>query len=121
MSKNADLILKTINNSNDHMTAEELFIYLNQNGNHISMATVYNNLNKLYEEGLIRKLCINGQSDRYDKLIPHDHLVCKKCGRLADFYFSDLTEALETQLGEKILSYDLKVDYICPECRKKIK
>ena len=47
----------------------------------------------------------------------HDHLVCKKCGTFSDINFEDLTENLEKQLGEGILSYDLKVFYLCPKCR----
>ncbi len=47
----------------------------------------------------------------------HDHLVCKKCGALSDVKFEDLTKNLEHQLGEGILSYDLKVFYLCPKCR----
>ena len=32
--------------------------------------------------------------------------------------FSDLTASLSEQLDEPILSYDLKVSYLCPNCRK---
>lgn len=118
MTHNAHLILDTIIQSHDHMTAEELYVKLKTYGYHISMATVYNNLSKLWEEGLIRKVRVKGQPDRYDHTGRHDHLVCCKCGRLSDIKFSDLTDILQSQTGEKILSYDLQVSYVCPECRK---
>ena len=48
------------------------------------MATVYNHLHQLCEAGQIRRICVDGQPDRYDRMVRHDHLVCRKCGRLTD-------------------------------------
>ena len=59
--------------------------------------------------------------DRYDRAARHDHLVCRGCGKLTDICFSDLTPALQAQADEEILYYDLKVIYLCPECRQKAK
>lgn len=83
----------------------------------VSQATVYNNLKKLTSDGLLRKLTLADSPDRYDRIQRHDHLICQRCGRLADMSFADMTEALSAQLGCDILSYDLKVSYVCPECR----
>lgn len=118
MTRNGKLILDIINHSGDHLTAEQVFLRLKQTVPKIVLATVYNNLNTLCDQGLIRKVSVEGSPDRYDKILKHDHLVCKKCGALADITFSDLTASLSAQLGEPILSYDLKVSYICPACRK---
>lgn len=121
MTKYAKQILELVNRSKRHMTAEQLFLELKKIKPKVAQATVYNNLNALCQEGLIRKLSIEGSPDRYDKIRKHDHLVCKKCGALSDFNFEDLTENLEKQLGEGILSYDLKVLYFCSKCREKDK
>ena len=119
MTKNGKLILEIINGSDEHLTAEQVYMRLKSVAPGTVPATVYNNLNRLYEEGLIRKVSIEGRPDRYDKALKHDHLVCKICGAISDITFSDLTESLSKQLGEPVLSYDLKVDHICAECRKK--
>ena len=84
------------------------------------LATIYNNLNRLWLEGLIRKVSVEGMPDRYDRIQRHDHLVCKSCGRLLDIDLGDLTAQLEEIAGISILSYDLKLTYLCEECRKKI-
>ncbi|MBR1728531.1 MAG: transcriptional repressor [Selenomonadaceae bacterium] len=118
MTDNAKIILETINNSNDHLTAEEIFFKLKEQSYKIVLPTVYNNLNTLYREGLIRKVSIEGQPDRYDKSIKHDHLICQKCGKISDFNFDDLTNLINEQLNDSIISYDLKVNYICDECKK---
>jgi Fe2+ or Zn2+ uptake regulation protein len=101
------------------MTAEQIFLELKKTEPKVVQATIYNNLNALCQKGLIRKLSMEGSPDRYDKIQKHDHLVCQRCGALSDINFQDLTRDLESQLGEGILSYDLKVFYLCPACRKK--
>ena len=102
------------------MTAEEIFYALRQTYPTVVLATVYNNLNRLWQEDLIRKVSVEGMPDRYDRIQRHDHLVCKSCGRLLDVDLGDLTAQLEEKAGISILSYDLKLTYLCEECRKKI-
>ena len=119
MTRNGKLILDIINQANDHLTAEQVFLRMKQTAPKIVLATVYNNLNALCEEGLIRKVSVEGCPDRYDRAVKHDHLLCQRCGALSDITFSDLTASLSDQLGEPILCYDLKVSYICPACREK--
>ena len=110
-------ILDIINSSYDHLVAEQIFAELRKSEPKVVLASVYNNLNALVEEGKIRRVVVEGQSDHYDRITRHDHLVCKCCGKLADLEFDDLTEALEKRIGEKILGYNLQVLYICPRCK----
>ena len=119
MTRYAKQILEIVDQSDGHMTAEQLYLELKKTEPKVVQATVYNNLNTLCREGMIRKLSIEGSPDRYDKIKKHDHLVCKGCGALSDITFQDMTGDLERQLGEGILSYDLKVFYLCPKCREK--
>ena len=118
MNRNADLILEMIVGSSEHMTAEEIHAALRNGGHRMAPATVYNNLARLHSEGRIRKVCVEGQPDRYDKTTRHDHLVCLRCGKLTDICFRDLTQLLQSQTDEALLSYDLQVHYICPACRR---
>ena len=117
--KYANSILKIINASEEHLTAEQIFLILKQIHPSVVLATVYNNLNNLYQQGQIRKISLEGCPDRYDKNTRHDHLVCRKCGKLSDVYLSDITSELEQQIGLSIEGYDLKVQYLCPQCRSK--
>ena len=113
MTKNAQKILDIINNSTEHLTAEQIYLRLREKNSKAVLATVYNNLSSLYAQGLIRKVCIEGCPDRYDKTVHHDHLVCKTCGKLSDITLEDLTEKLQKQIGVPMISYDLKINYIC--------
>ena len=119
MTRYAQQILDIINESTDHLTAEMIYLRLKASNSKVVLATVYNNLNLLCEQDLIRKVSVEGYPDRYDKIIKHDHLVCKKCGALSDICLSDLTAQLQAQIPEEIISYDLKINYICPSCRSK--
>lgn len=113
------LILDIINSSCDHLSAEEVFAKLKEIEPNVVLASVYNNLNAMVSEGKIRRVAVEGQKDRYDKMTRHDHLVCKCCGALADFHFDDLTKDIEARLGEKIIGYNLNIIYICPTCKEK--
>ena len=118
MTKYAKKILEIISSSRSHMTAEQVFEALRQSCPKVALATVYNNLNRLWEEDLIRKISVEGMPDRYDRIQRHDQLVCKCCGRLADVDLGDLTQQLESKIGMPILSYDLKLLYLCDSCRE---
>lgn len=117
MTKYASRILEIVESSRSHMTAEQIFDALRRTYPRVALATVYNNLNRLWQEGRVRKLSVEGMPDRYDRTARHDHLVCRRCGRLADVELTDLTELLEAQAGVSILSYDLKLLYLCDRCR----
>lgn len=119
MTKYARKILEIVEFSHSHMTAEQIFDALRQTYPSVVLATVYNNLNRLWQEEKIHKVSVEGMPDRYDRIERHDHLVCKKCGRLLDVDLGDLTAQLERAAGLSILSYDLKLMYLCDECRSK--
>lgn len=121
MTRYANKILNLIELSCDHPTAEQIFLELKKTEPKIVIASVYNNLKMLTEKGLVRKVSLDGQADRYDKIKKHDHIVCRICGKLADFGFADLTENLTEQLHSEVFKYDLNVFYECPECRNKEK
>ena len=121
MTKYEKDIFAIINTSRDHLTVEQIFQKLRKIHPQVVLATVYNNLNRLLEEELICKVSVEGMPDRYDRMKKHDHLVCRRCGKLSDITLEDLTASLKKQLGDDVLYYDLKVYYVCPACREKEK
>lgn len=118
MTKYGKKIWEIVETSRGHPTAEQVFDELRGACPGVALATVYNNLNRLCGEGRIRKVSVEGMPDRYDRAARHDHLVCRNCGRLTDVDLEDLTEELERKAGVPILAYDLKLIYLCGECRK---
>lgn len=119
MTKYEKAIYNIVSTSHEHLTANQVFERLKLTYPQVVPATVYNNLSKLLEAGFIRKISLEGLPDRYDSVQKHDHLICQQCKKLMDISFEDLTAPLRKQLGQDFLFYDLKVYYLCPECRAK--
>ena len=119
MTKNARFILEIINSAETHLTAEQIYLRLKEKNEKAALATVYNNLSFLYREGFIRKVSVEGCPDRFDRMTRHDHIVCRRCGKLSDIALEDLTQKLQSQMDFPMISYDLKINYICADCLKK--
>lgn len=120
MTKNAKIILEIINSGNEHPTAEDIYLRMKKEGYKVVPATVYNNLNSMCNANLIKRVSMLNAPDRYDRVIRHDHLVCEKCGKITDIVLDDITDKLINMLGNDFISYDLKVNYICDECKAKM-
>ncbi len=122
MTKLASQLLNLIQNSDRHMSAEEIFMLCKDKGVRISFASVYRNLTNLVESGDIRRVPVTGEPDRFDKTIrAHDHAFCTVCGSVVDVDVGDMEKYLNDKLGDKIESYSLTIKFICPECRAKLK
>lgn len=121
MTKYEKEIYRIITTSKDHLTVEQIYMELKKIYPKVVIATVYNNVNKLWKAGLIHNISVENMPERYDRNTRHDHLVCQRCGKLLDFTFNDMTASLREQLGEDFISYDLKIFYICLVCREQEK
>lgn len=120
MTKYEKAIYELVGNSHHHPTAEQIYEEMKQQYPGVVLATVYNNLKKLWEAGLIRKISVEGLPDRYDRMQRHDHLICRNCGRLLDIQLPDLMGQLQQQLPVPILGYDLRLLYLCESCKEEL-
>ena len=119
MSKQRDLVLDIIKQSHTHPTAEEIFFEARKKMPSIALGTIYRNINALSHEGAIRRVTIPEAPDRFDTVdIPHDHLICQRCGRLKDISLHGVREAIRETVGEDIISYELNAYYLCDDCKK---
>ena len=118
MPKYAEEILAAVTGLQRHPTAEQVFMEMKKEHPSIAMGTVYKHLNGLAEEGLLHRITESGSPDRYDRTERHDHLICSRCGKIADVRLPDMQERIEGALGQDILAYDLRIRYIGPPCRK---
>ena len=119
MTKQRKLVLTIVENSRDHLTAEEVFFLAKQEMPNIALGTVYRNLNILVDEGILRRLSIAGHPDRFDNTrVEHEHLICKCCGKLEDFKMEGIREMLMEATGGSVENYELNAYYVCGECQK---
>ena len=120
MTRHREQILNMINASCSHMTAKQIFEQIKKSDRSIARATVYNSLNYLTQTGQIRRVKVQGECDRYDRIShDHDHFVCDRCGKMIDCEIPNLGEYLHEKTGAEILSYELNLHVICEDCKKK--
>ena len=118
MTKQRAAILSVIRSDERHSTAEEIFEKAKMILPTISRATVYNNLHAMEEEGLVRRMSGEGNSDRYDKNVcPHGHLFCKVCGGVFDLVVPSLEETIKKNCKAELYEYELKATGVCMECK----
>ena len=114
------LILEELQKLSSHPTASELYHVVQKRLPHISLGTVYRNLQLLAEQGTIQKLKSSGSEARFDGDVSHHyHVRCKHCGKLVDLHV-DLPELpacqSEEALGWTIDQYPAEFVGTCPAC-----
>jgi Fur family ferric uptake transcriptional regulator len=84
-SQQREVILDELRGFATHPTAQELYEAVRRRLPHISLGTVYRNLDLLAREGQARRLDYWHGQARYDgRLEEHQHVHCESCGRLGD-------------------------------------
>ena len=123
-SKQREIILNEIMNSNLHPTADTIYTNLKKDNPELSLGTVYRNLSQLTKHGYISKLSIPNQSDRFDKNIrPHAHLICEDCKNIYDLESNSIESFILALSKEKNLTinrYDIVLKGICKNCKNKL-
>ena len=116
-------VLDVVADSDDHLTANEIFEAARRRLPSISFATVYNSLKYLKESGLLREINFGKGSSRYDReTARHDHAVCSRCAKLVDFDLAEtpqLVRAAARRSRFKPESIHLTLIGVCPDCQGK--
>jgi Fe2+ or Zn2+ uptake regulation protein len=120
LTNQKQIILDYLRSTKSHPTAEDVFLKVRKRLPHISLGTVYRNLNQFVRKNTIREL--SGETKRFDADISlHHHFVCKKCHRVIDL--SDIVISKKylkekfKEIGE-VTDYELFVYGVCEECKK---
>ena len=122
MTSQREIILKELQDSHQHLSADELYERVKKIMPRISLATVYRNLETLSEAGIIGKLEISGRQKRFDSdTHPHDHIYCLQCHRVDNIDFDrNLVNPAEvaSDKGYRITGYRVEFKGICSACRR---
>ena len=117
------MILSIIENSDNHISAEEIYAQIVAEYPHINISTVYRTLELLKGLGLVTETDLGGGKVRYhpgDKG-HHHHLVCRECGTIIDLDESVLASLQDTLLRDYKFKADLRhlaVFGRCANCSK---
>lgn len=123
-SKQRELILQTLLGNPVHPTADEVFLQVRRQSPRISLGTVYRNLNQLADNGMIRKISMANQPDRFDGTLEHHyHICCTECGSVMDVVcpgLERLEDFIEETTSFEVTGHQLIVHGVCARCASKI-
>jgi Fur family ferric uptake transcriptional regulator len=105
-----------------HFPIEDLVADLKRRGIRGSKATVYRALPLLTEAGILQSAVITGDTKSYEAAVRgehHDHLVCRRCGRVIEFEFEAfeiLQREIAARYGFRLEGHLHQLVGTCPEC-----
>ena len=117
------MILSAIDNSDDHISAEEIYAQVVAKYANVNISTVYRTLELLKRIGLVTETDMGEGRVRYHPVGKghHHHLVCQECGAIIDLDESVLSSVKDVLLREYGFIADLKHLAIfgrCVNCSK---
>ena len=119
-SRKREAILSAICSTTTHPTAAWIYQKLKPEYPDLSLGTVYRNIARFKEDGVIVSVGVVDGQERLDGTVtPHAHFICSQCGSVLDV---DLTQDknLNRYVGEKlncrIDSHDLVFRGVCAQC-----
>lgn len=85
-----------------HMTAEEVYRLLSDEGQDIGLATVYRVLTQFEQAGLLIRHHFDSDKAVFElnQGEHHDHLVCLQCGKVEEFFDAEI-EKRQTRIAKE--------------------
>lgn len=121
-SKQREEIIGVLYKSGTHLSPEEIANQLRVKDKNTSISSVYRILSFLEKENFITALEADKTGRRYEIAAKahHDHIICLQCGNIIEFVDSDI-ERLQIDIAEKfgtqLISHDMRLFVICPQCK----
>ncbi|MEG1594600.1 MAG: transcriptional repressor [Oscillibacter sp.] len=117
-SHQREQIYQSVRASRAHPTAEMVYHRLKPDLPRLSLGTVYRNLHRMAQEGLLTEL--DGPVTRFDaETAPHAHFCCAQCGEVTDLDGLGYDAALDCRAagsGRVITGHALIFHGLCPAC-----
>ena len=122
-TKQLSFILDTIKMMPRHFTADDVYEEVKKEYPGLGQATVFRNLNKMAEEGILLRIEVPGGAREYELMAPkHYHAKCMKCGKLFDVemdYMPNLEKKVKDAHGFQFSGHDIIFTGLCSSCIKK--
>ncbi len=115
-------ILDAVLLMDDHFEAEQLLFALRQRGERVAKATIYRTLPLLVDCGILKQVRFEVKQAHYELCFgenPHDHMVCRRCGRIVEFGADEVIK-LRAKLARKhrfhAIAHRFQLSGLCWEC-----
>jgi len=108
---------------NKHLSAEDMYKALLEEGEEIGLATVYRVLTQFEGAGLVSRHHFEGGHSVFELCQEehHDHILCVKCGRVDEFFdevIEQRQKAIAKAQGYQMTDHSLYIYGVCSECTK---
>ena len=115
-TKQLKVILNFIYESDRPVTAVEVFQFARKLMPKISLGTVYRNMRKLVNEGLVSEVLNNGISTFCRHPFPNTTFECNRCHKLVSVPVEIDTLVISNSIGMMINKWSLHLNGMCKEC-----
>lgn len=129
MTPQRETILTTFKDltEGEHLSAEDLREVLKDQGEEVSLSTIYRNLKLMARMGILRELELAEGHKRYELNQPsphhHHHLICVRCNKTIEFK-NDSVLKVGAKTAEKsgyhLLDCQLTIHAVCPTCQRSL-
>ncbi|MBQ8829585.1 MAG: ferric iron uptake transcriptional regulator [Burkholderiaceae bacterium] len=107
-----------------HLSAEEVYRQLVNEGDDIGLATVYRVLAQFASAGILVRRTFETGTAVYelDDGHHHDHMICVKCGKVEEFIdpeIEKLQSAIANKFNYELCDHSMALYGICLDCQKK--
>lgn len=118
-------VIKVLCDNHQYLGAYEIHGFLEKQGLHIGVASVYRVLQLLNSLSLLQREEFGSAGERFrlgtsDQVHAHQ-LVCSKCGQMQEFAdcpISGMAKKVESESGFRIHEHWLRFFGLCPHCQK---
>jgi len=119
------MIVSAIENSENHISAEDIYTQVVAKYPNVNVSTVYRTLELLEQLGLVTKTEMGIGRIMYHPIEKghHHHLICRNCGNIIDLDESALTTLKESLLRDYQFSAELRhlgILGLCANCKQKL-
>ena len=103
-----------------HMSAEDIYKALIEQGEDVGLATVYRVLTQFEQAGIVERHNFENNLSVFEiaKDEHHDHLVCDQCGKIIEFHneeIENLQEKVAKEFGFSLAGHSLVLYGICDD------
>jgi Fur family ferric uptake transcriptional regulator len=125
MTPQRRIVLQTLlENTEQHLSAEELYALARDKDPEIGLATIYRTLELLEDLNILHKLNFGDGRSRYELCHVqsehhHHHLVCLSCNQILEVkqdLLSQLEDLIEREHGFRIVDHNVQFYGYCSTC-----
>ncbi len=115
-------VLDAVLDLHHHFDAEQVLYALKERDLKVGKATVYRTLPLLVDCGVLKEVRFDVKQTHYEHAFgegPHDHMVCRRCGRIVEFASDEVVE-LRSRIGRRhnfhVISHRFQLTGLCWDC-----